>query len=174
MNTSPKRRWYQFSLRTLLFAMALVGVVLGIVLPWRAHRQFCLERATFHDTEAAVLADHDFEFQFLSKLFESEGGLLAKATEQMFADIEKARMRAKSHRTLADAYQHAVWRPWERYWIEDPYIFPPPDAHLPASSEGVRKLFNALSKQDRWKENRELDAVRRKLADEAREKYGVP
>ena len=31
MNTTPERRWYQFSLRTLLLAMALVGIVLGIV-----------------------------------------------------------------------------------------------------------------------------------------------
>jgi len=179
VTATAKRRWYQFSLRTLFLAMALVGIVLGIVLPWRAHRRFCLERAQFH----RILKEYDgFEHAGLSlQLIDDLVGTDEQFRELIIADLKEQDERQKkeheNHATLAAAYQRAVWRPWERYWIDDPYPFPAPDPALAAENlapEGARKVLKALFEPDDPEKQQALDALRRKLADESREKYGVP
>mgnify|MGYP001610326722 FL=1 len=48
--SQPKLRWYQFSLRTLLFSMTFIGVAMPV---WWNHRCYCENQATRHYLESA-------------------------------------------------------------------------------------------------------------------------
>ncbi len=107
MNTPQgKRRWYQFSLKTLLVAVTVAAIGMGTGAGWWNHRQFCRERADQH-----VKGDH----------------LLFGAELLDWNRPEERRGWAKAgrnyHQRLANDYEHAIWRPWERFWIDET---PPP------------------------------------------------
>lgn len=122
MSDKPKRRWYQFSLRGLLLATALVGLVLGIALPWRAHCRYCLERSAFHNSKLVNYEGEDL--QWISGLFGTDEEIKKMLTTKMENKREILKKQDDGHKALAAAYEHAVWRPWERYWIDDSL---PPD-----------------------------------------------
>ena len=132
VSDKPKRRWYQFSLRTLLLAMTFAGIVFGTVLPWRVHRQFCLSRAELHRSK---LLDYQGEdVQFVSGLLGTDEEVLALLSAQMKAKYERLKKQDESHKALASAYEHAVWFPWERLWIDD--SLPPDERPKPLTRRG--------------------------------------
>ena len=48
MSAKSKRRWYQFSILTLLIFITVVATVLGSLQALRSHRRFCVERSRYH------------------------------------------------------------------------------------------------------------------------------
>lgn len=91
MTAKPKCPWYQFGLRTLLVIPLLVG--LGVS-GWTNHREYCLERASFHEMEAMPWG----------------------TLHSMMRDAPKF----EHHRRISNQYIRAVWMPWLRLWIDDP------------------------------------------------------
>ena len=95
MSDTPKLRWYQFSLRTLMVAAAVVA----LAATWWNHRNYCLTRAREHD---------------LSTL-----PILTSPARAFRSVPREETMRLERHRRMAGEYRRAVWLPWERLWIDD-------------------------------------------------------
>jgi hypothetical protein len=94
VSDKPKRRWYQFSLRTLLIFMTFIGVATPA---WWSHRCYCETQAARHYLESApLMVSHKLVAAKSSRAQES--------------------LRAQK---LAIEYRRAVWLPWLRPWIED-------------------------------------------------------
>jgi hypothetical protein len=115
------------------------------------------------------------------QLIEDLAGIDEEFRETIITDLkeqdERLRKEHEDHKTLAAAYQRAVWRPWERYWIDDPYPFLAPDPSLAAENldpETAKRVFKAPFEPNDPQKEQAMDALRRKLADDSREKYGVP
>jgi hypothetical protein len=53
MLRAPKRRWFQFSLRGLLVAVTVAGVLLAVQLSWLRQRREFLSRKTVLDSSVA-------------------------------------------------------------------------------------------------------------------------
>ena len=76
---------------------------------WLRHREFCLEKAEEYSRSQGMV-------------YVALAGLSMSPEE---LDAEEAKWRAedqkrdKLYSTLEQAYRHAVWRPWERIWIDD-------------------------------------------------------
>jgi hypothetical protein len=134
MNEKPKHRWYQFSLKTLVLAPAFVGIVLGTFLPWRVHRQFCLNRAEFHRSKILDYQGERVEFVSGGLNGGTDEEILAILSSQMKAKRERLKQQDDSHKALASAYEHAIWLPWERIWIDD--SLPPDERPQPLTSQG--------------------------------------
>ena len=88
----PRRRWFQFSLRTLLVVMTLAAVLTGRITWLR-------RMADFHQTEASRLQKHR---DFLSSV-----SFDTPPEEWERLDVMEGR-----HAGLASEYQRASWRPW--------------------------------------------------------------
>ena len=96
---SPKRRWFQFSLMTMLMAMTLVGVVLGRV-------AYLEQRAAFHENESIRYSQQSRD---LSPFDNS-----IHVTPSYDQELENARLISliQYHLILSKRYRQAVWRPW--------------------------------------------------------------
>jgi hypothetical protein len=169
----------KYSLRSLMIGITLVAVIAGVFVAWRDHRMICLERAAYHRSNIVKPSDSITLVPALYGLYggdERDESELRDVLAQFVAEDSKQRRENASHEAKDSAYQHAVWRPWERFWIDDP-----------VTSEEIAEYFKAkeLARQER---NEIADEIQtqsrnqyqidgetlRKLADEAREKYGVP
>ena len=93
MNATPKRRWYQFSLKSLLALMAAAGVVLG----WLANYRYCVRRAEAHDKELRW-------WEAINRF----------ATRSLDEHSEKIRGHAERQRKFRDEFLRAAWLPWLR------------------------------------------------------------
>jgi hypothetical protein len=94
MNVKPKRRWFQFSLRAMLMVMTLVAIPLGRV-------AYLRQMAVFHDGERArclVVWRQEYE------LFDKGSGSAASEAQKREVYFH--------HKTLADQYRKAAYRPW--------------------------------------------------------------
>jgi hypothetical protein len=166
----------KYSLRSLMIEITLVAVIAGVFVAWRDHRVICLERAAYHRSNIVKLSDSITLVPALYGVDEGEESKLRDVLAQFEAEYNKQRLENASHEAKDSAYQHAVWRPWERLWIDDL-----------VTSEEIAEYFKAkeLARQERIKIADETQTLSRshyqvdgetlrKLADEAREKYGVP
>lgn len=98
--------------------VTLSAVATGVAVAWQAHRQFCLSRAKDHAAayqEAAI-----------------SGGALANLSDEelvaAWKEIDQQRAREDEvHQRLSDEYLQAVWQPWLRLWITDPFVEPDPN-----------------------------------------------
>src|SRR5437879_4897241 len=97
MTAAPKRRWFQFSLRGLWLAVTLAAILSAIF-----GRSFYLHRmAVFHDDEKdRQIAEWRQEYESFGK------GLNSAASEA------RKRELYFHHRTLANQYRKAIYRPW--------------------------------------------------------------
>jgi hypothetical protein len=86
MATAPKRRWYQFSLKTLLVVVTALSIVLGLRIA------YLRRQADFHAREAERIGHHAQYFD--------RNTLVWQGTEY------------SHHRRLADEYHSALHRPW--------------------------------------------------------------
>jgi hypothetical protein len=111
----PKRRWLQFSLRTLLIAVTLAALALG----WWKHRDHCLERARVHDWERlACLIQGTIE---VSSGWEDE--LPSQPVDSVkVADQDRLVKLSKRHEETSAAFRLAVWLPWLQWSINEPPI----------------------------------------------------
>ena len=87
-----------------MIVVTLVAACIGVVTGWWNHRKFCRERAFTH-VEASALAFYDLELR----------------ADRNHTSEEKKQLGLKNdyHNRLANAYDHAIWRPWERMWIDE-------------------------------------------------------
>ena len=109
MIAKPKRRWYQFSLKTVLASVTLVAGVLGAGLAFRGHQQFCWSRAVHY---LEIMVDRrDWERVY----WPNNPNLTAEHRDTVRLD--------DFHVRLANQWDHAQWYPWERLWIDET---PPP------------------------------------------------
>lgn len=88
-----KRRWFQFSLRTLLLVMTVAALFMGRVVYLR-------KMADFHHAETEQLQKHR---QFLNSV-----SFDTPQEEWLRLDDMEAR-----HVGLANEYEGAVWQPWK-------------------------------------------------------------
>jgi hypothetical protein len=88
----PKRRWFQFSLRTLLVAMTAAAVLTGRV-------TYLRRMADFHQGQTTWVQKHR---NFLNSV-----SFDTPADEWSRLDELEAR-----HARLASEYERASWRPW--------------------------------------------------------------
>jgi len=101
----------KFRLRSLMLVVTLVTVAFGSVRAYRNHRRFCLAEAQFHrsciggyqkSVRLAGLPDAPYELSKLDR-----------------AQLDHLVRKDQVHERLAQAYQRAVWFPFERLWIDD-------------------------------------------------------
>ena len=110
VSEKPKRRWFQFSLKTLLFAITVIGFLLGV-----GGRAFYLtKRAEFHDGEYLRCID-----SMLSIYHEKHGDQAVdqKSFDELIGPDGTTRIRqlvahSQRHKVIADDYRRAVFRPW--------------------------------------------------------------
>ena len=100
MNAKPKRRWYQFSLRTLLILMAIVSVLCG----WVANYQYRMARAADHE-EKKMWCLMGCRFSIRGMVDAETGASMDRHTAEMLR-------QAGEHQRLAEAYREAAWQPW--------------------------------------------------------------
>jgi hypothetical protein len=97
---TPKRRWYQFSLRTLLIAMVVASVGCG----WVANYRYRMARAADHKEEA--------RWCLISSHYAMRGFVDGEIGASMDRHTAEMRRQAGEHKRLAEAYQKAAWQPW--------------------------------------------------------------
>jgi hypothetical protein len=110
VSDKPKRRWFQFSLKTLLFAITVIGLLLGA-----GGRAFYLtQRAEFHDGEYKRCID-----SILAIYHEKHGDQAVdqKSFDELMGAEGTTRIRqlvtqSQRHKVIADDCRRAVWRPW--------------------------------------------------------------
>lgn len=104
MSEKLKHRWCQFTLRTLLITVTLLGGMLGFVAGFNRHQQFCRSRTDHHIekvfTLISLLSSHEPRFSTLK-------------------EREEAELKVKDYVRLVQAWDRAQWRPWERLWIDE-------------------------------------------------------
>ncbi len=103
-----KRRWYQFSLRTLLVTIAVLAVGLSV---W-GRIAFLRQRAQFHDAEALRCIESQMA---IDKRHGSPRMLVS--LEETYGPEDAARLlgltlKYRRHSNLAKNYRSAVFRPW--------------------------------------------------------------
>jgi len=105
VSDTPKRRWYQFSLRFMLALMAFAAVAAS----WWNHRYYCLLQSKQLDQEGGGMVLGAYAVP------NSTPAMVAAWKKEMedLARVKERRVRA------AEAYRRAVRRPWERLWIEE-------------------------------------------------------
>jgi hypothetical protein len=124
VSATPKRRWYQLSLRSLLVIMTLVAVLTGRI-------TYLRRMADFHRTERARVQKHR---DYLSTVSFDTPPKEWLRLESMDA----------SHARLASKYQRAVWRPWPIVRDSGPtheILDPRPAAHRTSRTSGLSMMF---------------------------------
>ena len=92
MDSTPKRRWFQFSLRTLLLVMTVAALLMGRI-------TYLRKMAEFHHAETDRLQKHR---QFLNSVsFDTP--------QKEWLRLDDLEVR---HSGLAIEFERAVWRPW--------------------------------------------------------------
>jgi hypothetical protein len=138
VSDKPKRRWFQFSLRT-MFIVITISAAGGA---WWNHRDFCLKKCRFHSGQHLTFADifipqnedsdcWDGEWEFLEDgrpvvsrvncSYAPSGfkRLTLTVKQGVLPEFEQEiKSRMDREATLADQYFHAIWRPWERLWVK--------------------------------------------------------
>jgi|KBSMisStaDraftv2_1062788.scaffolds.fasta_scaffold191492_2 hypothetical protein len=107
VNSIPKRRWYQYSTRTLFLAMTLVGVGSA----WWVHAHFCLQ----HAADYRLMASRPY----FPANFSGPLSIWDEYARDEQIRHKRFQMLGKHYEGLATAYRHAVWFPWERLWIDE-------------------------------------------------------
>ena len=110
MSDKPKRRWYQFSLKTLLVVVTVVAGVLGAGLALQSHQHFCWSRAVHY-------IDESVDDGTLDRVFWKANDPRLTAEQRAAVRLDEFNIR------LANQWDHAQWYPWERLWIDET---PPP------------------------------------------------
>ncbi len=98
MSDKPKRRWFQFSLKTLLVATVLIAGP-------AARIGYLRERALFHEREAAAALPPKWHLVASPGKYEEHYGSLVGS----FLVRKEAEVR---HQELAKQYRAAMFRPW--------------------------------------------------------------
>ena|SRR5258706_10511417 len=149
MSDKPKRRWYQFSLRMLLAAVTLAAVGSAwwkhrnvCLEQCRFHAQrnaACANRMFGGNKDSELKNDGwiDLGPQFLTASFINgsdnysynlQHSPTSSGYDTWFLTVESGKLPAAEQRIqteltheaeLADQYFHAIWRPWERFWIDE-------------------------------------------------------
>ena len=101
----------KYSLRSLMIVVTLICVGMGIFLPWRNHRQFCLERVQLHASKIYTSPVIARNFRFRPDTPEGDA-----ESARIWAAIRK---RNEEHRRLQSEYLAAIWQPWLRLSIKD-------------------------------------------------------
>jgi hypothetical protein len=114
--TAPKRRWFRFSLRGLLLAVAIVAVIVTRVgLRWQ---RSAIHAALAHNY--AVIAACAQNNQALPNFpFDSFPSAQNKMAQTQYTALYQY------HQELSEKYQRATWRPWV-ILESDP---PPPESN---------------------------------------------
>jgi hypothetical protein len=138
---SRNRRWYQFSLRMLL----AIVTVSALGMAWWRHRSDCLARARFHAERNVALAreilgvdvaEQLYGVTYINAFINYGGGytysVMPRQTisgyEMVVLTVDSGTLPDKEKRLqaelareaeLSDQYYHAIWRPWERLWIDE-------------------------------------------------------
>lgn len=102
MAATPKLRWYQFNLRGLFAIITVVALGTAAGIAWRSHQQFCREQANKHTS----IAENEWQNWYSIPLPTLE------QNKQQIALMDY-------HQRQIRAYDHAIWRPWERLWIDE-------------------------------------------------------
>ena len=98
VNAKAKRRWYQYSLRTLLLVVTVVGLVLGRI-------EYLRRKAAYHSGEARK---HFATFRQRTRLSEDEA-----RRDIAYARHDDADARgALHHLELAEQFEFARYYPW--------------------------------------------------------------
>ena len=100
MSDKSKRRWYQFSLQTMLIAMAVASILCG----WVANYRYRVGRAAYHEEKA--------RWCLISSKFAIRSLVDAQTRASMDRHTAEMRREANEHKRLAEAYGEAAWRPW--------------------------------------------------------------
>ena len=93
-----KRRWHQFSLRTLLASTFAIGLLLGVL----GRVQFLSNQADFHEREYFRYIDIALEIH--------RNESLTPDNQNRSRDLILISQR---HKAIAELYRRAVYRPWE-------------------------------------------------------------
>jgi hypothetical protein len=138
MTDSRNRRWYQFSLRMLL----AIVTVSALGLAWWRHRSDCLERSRFHaeqnlararEISGVEVADRptylgkfgcrDSDTTYFLAHEHTTSGFYVVVLDVSHGKLPEREERLQTELTreaeLVDQYYHAIWRPWERLWIDE-------------------------------------------------------
>ena len=99
MSERPKRRWYQFSLRTLVIAIPLIGFGAPA---WWQHRSDCLARMEYHQEQARAL-------RFAAFVVETDRKY--GVTTASLKDIEGYRTEAVFHERVASRLKWSILVP---------------------------------------------------------------
>jgi hypothetical protein len=102
---TPKRRWYQFSLKTMLAMMTAACVATGSTIGCRSHRHYCLEQADYHRVNARW------------RIIQIGDGFDAQKKEHEATSAEELRSAA--------FYDRALWQPWLLWSTDAPPMFVP-------------------------------------------------
>ena len=93
----------------MMIAVAVVGVIFGVVNQWR-RRDYCLRRAAWHAAREANLRAEEWR--------------LAQHTLLIAANLTQ--VNANKHARLKSIYQRIAWKPWEPL-PDDPFLEEPLD-----------------------------------------------
>ena len=100
VSEKPKRRWFQFSLRTMLLAITSAGILCG----WVANYRCRMASAADHDEKAM--------WCLISSKFAVRSLVDAEAKANMDRTTARMRRAADEHKRMAEACREAAWRPW--------------------------------------------------------------
>jgi hypothetical protein len=102
MSDKPKRRWYQFSLKSLMIAITAGSLALGCWFGWLRNYRECLRLAEAHE-KAAAGYDKCYDHWIRKTPTGKPDRLLMVWSQQ-----------ADECRQLSNAYHRAAWQPWLR------------------------------------------------------------
>jgi hypothetical protein len=95
----------RFSLRSLMLVVTMAAVFMGF---WGVHWRTCLTREREH-VEKANRLDERARDEALNSALNILQGVV----------IDQYERQARDHRALAAEYREAIWRPWNRLWIDE-------------------------------------------------------
>lgn len=149
MHDKPKRRWYQFSLRSMLVLMLALGLGFGGYTAWQRHRHYCISQC--YRLMDDVAEDGGFAFSL-------------QETEEPCSPDELRELEAVNQQRdkVAREYVSAIYQPWERFWMSRE---PRPPKRPARFAERLRTSRNA---DDR---DRQLRALERRTQRQPRPSY---